>query len=414
MAQERSLQQGEKATSAKVLPGEYLGRVLLGDSVSGRRRCPPGQLSTSAGSYDTCFSRRATISRRSAQVSTRTLGAPGGTAPQVLSVEEYQQLKRSYDELKASHEENSKALRDLTSFVQDVLPTANLPSSVRRLVSRGDKPHSPSVHSYIPPRTPQGPHRHISTLEGKHMKRRRQTFHDEAPIRVTSQNPLKSQIKRIVEEVLEREKTISARDNSYKRTPFAANLLRRPPPRKFKLPQFPVYSGTGDPIQHVQQFESLVLLHGWDDVTACHVFTLTLVDYAYNWFYKLPEGSVSSYDQLRREFLVAFSINASQAKNPIYLLCVRQEPREPLRRYIDRFRNAILEVHDAPADMVSVALMQGTTYTPLKESLAFDKPTSLTDLLLRADKFAVQEEILNSLDTSSKGSQGTWRRASHF
>ena len=129
---------------------------------------------------------------------------------------------------------------------------------------------------------------------------------------------------------------------------------RRPPPRKFKLPQLPVYSGTGDPIQHVQQFESLVLLHGWDDVTACHVFTLTLVDYAYNQFYKLPEGSVSLYDQLRREFLMAFSINASQAKNPIYLLCVCQEPCEPLRRYIDRFRNAILEVHDAPAGIGEV------------------------------------------------------------
>ena len=69
---------------------------------------------------------------------------------------------------------------------------------------------------------------------------------------------------------------------------------------------------------------------------------------------------------------MALAIIASRAKDPTYLLSIRQGPSESLRRYVDHLKNAILELHDTPIDMVVTTLMQGTTFTPLRESLAFD------------------------------------------
>ena len=80
------------------------------------------------------------------------------------------------------------------------------------------------------------------------------------------------------------------------------------------------------------------------------------------------------------------------------MLIVRQRPNKSLRQYVDRSRSATLEVLDLQVSIVVVALLQRTTFVPMKESLAFNQPTYLEDHLARANRHVMQMEILNTFD----------------
>ena len=107
-------------------------------------------------------------------------------------------------------------------------------------------------------------------------------------------------MKRVVEEVLEQKKLIhSAEEQQCRKCPFMANILEKPLSRKFKMTQITSYSGKDDPYDHIQNYESLMALHGWDDDIMCRAFSLTLLGHARTWFKSLLEASISSFGQFR-------------------------------------------------------------------------------------------------------------------
>jgi len=107
-------------------------------------------------------------------------------------------------------------------------------------------------------------------------------------------------MKRVVEKVFEQKKLIpTSEEQQRKKCPFTVDILEKLLPRKFKMPQITSYSGKDDPYDHIQNYESLMTLHGWDDDIMCRAFSLTLSGYARTWFNSLPEASISSFGQLR-------------------------------------------------------------------------------------------------------------------
>ena len=101
----------------------------------------------------------------------------------------------------------------------------------------------------------------------------------------------------MVEEILEQRKLLPAPEESQRRRfPFTASIMEKPLPKKFKMPQIVPYSGKDDPNDHIQNYESLMLLHGWDDIIMCRAFFLTLTGHARTWFNGLPESSISSFE----------------------------------------------------------------------------------------------------------------------
>ena len=83
------------------------------------------------------------------------------------------------------------------------------------------------------------------------------------------------------------------------------------------------YAGKSDPHDHVQNNEYLMLLNGWEDEIMCQAFSLTLTRHALKWFNGLKEGSISTFDQLRSEFLTAFIVNSTRKKEATYLLTLK-------------------------------------------------------------------------------------------
>ena len=73
---------------------------------------------------------------------------------------------------------------------------------------------------------------------------------------------------------------------------------------------------------------------------------------------------------------------------------MRQSEKETLRQYVDRFRNATLEVHDLQPGVAVAAMLQGTRSMQLQESLSLDQPKTLADLFVRANKYVLQAEVM--------------------
>ena len=211
-------------------------------------------------------------------------------------------------------------------------------------------------------------------------------------------------MKKMIERVLQQNKLLPvSEEQSRGKLPFVAEVMEKPLPKKFKMPQINPYSGKDDPYEHVQNYESLMMLHGWDDEIMCRAFPLTLTGHARAWFNGLPEASISSFGQLKTEFIKAFIINSQRKKDATYLLSIRQGSKESLRHYVDRFRNATLEICNLPIEMAVSAMFQGTRLTPLQESLSLNPPKSLADLFVRANKYILHIEMMKTIGGNDEG-----------
>jgi len=123
--------------------------------------------------------------------------------------------------------------------------------------------------------------------------------------------------------------------------PLSKKLQRQPVQLGFELSQLSVYSRIEDLEKHLQHFVAVVVLHGWNEVTRCSTFPLSLAGQAQQWFIKLPARHIRSFEQLKKEFLNAFSIYLPKKKSVIYLMSLQQKPNESLKQYIERFRVAM-------------------------------------------------------------------------
>ena len=145
------------------------------------------------------------------------------------------------------------------------------------------------------------------------------------PTRLDNQTvpSIRDDMKRVVEEVLERKKLIpTSKEQQCKKCPFTVDILEKLLPRKFKMPQITSYSRKDDPYDYIQNYESLRTLHGWDDDIMCRAFSLTLSGHARTWFNSLLEAFISSFRQFRTEFIKAFVINSQRKKDATYLLSI--------------------------------------------------------------------------------------------
>ena len=58
--------------------------------------------------------------------------------------------------------------------------------------------------------------------------------------------------------------------------PFSQMIMQEPIPLNFKLPQFESYDGTSDPVDHLEAFQTMMLLHGMPDAILYRAFPSTL------------------------------------------------------------------------------------------------------------------------------------------
>ena len=98
-------------------------------------------------------------------------------------------------------------------------------------------------------------------------------------------------------------------------SPFVASIRDKPLPAKFKMPTIDSFDGTIDPVNHLETYRTLVILHAFPDEIMCWAFPVTLKGSARLCFSQLPADSVSTFQHLSDSFLSHF-IRAQRQRRP--------------------------------------------------------------------------------------------------
>ncbi|XP_073153497.1 uncharacterized protein [Henckelia pumila] len=157
-----------------------------------------------------------------------------------------------------------------------------------------------------------------------------------------------------------------------RRSPFTTAILAEVLTAGVKIASLPEYDGSGDPQDHLDRFYAKADLYDFSDAVYCKIFRTTLTNRALAWFNKLPAGSIASLEQLTQRFLHQFSINRKYPKTASYLFSVVQKEGESLR---ENYATKPLS-------------------SKFKESIAGKPPSTLEELLERAEKYIRIEETI--------------------
>ncbi|KAK3037796.1 hypothetical protein RJ639_030715 [Escallonia herrerae] len=163
------------------------------------------------------------------------------------------------------------------------------------------------------------------------------------------------------------------------------------------MPQCDLYDGTGDPGEHVYQFQTNMLLLQVSDAVMCRAFPTTLRKAAHAWFKSLQPRSIYSFGQLSDLFQKHFVSSRSRRKNSASLLNIVQEKNESLACFLGRFNAATLEIDNLDESVKYTAFLRGLRPTS-KFAFSVNKspPGNMKALLEKANKYIQAEEYLET------------------
>ncbi|KAK2998712.1 hypothetical protein RJ639_022649 [Escallonia herrerae] len=174
--------------------------------------------------------------------------------------------------------------------------------------------------------------------------------------------------------------------------PLSEAIQKAKLPPNFCMPQCDLYDGTGDPGEHVYQFETNV-----SDAVMCRAFPTTLRKAAHAWFKSLQPRSIYSFGQLSDLFQKHFVSSRSRRKNSASLLNIVQEKNESLACFLGRFNAATLEIDSLEESVKYTAFLHGLQSTS-KFTFSVNKSPlgNMKALLEKANKYIQAEEYLET------------------
>ncbi|XP_077248898.1 uncharacterized protein LOC143888386 [Tasmannia lanceolata] len=194
------------------------------------------------------------------------------------------------------------------------------------------------------------------------------------------------------------------------KTPFTEEVLHVVAPPGFKMPQLPQYDGTTDPVGHLETFKTVMLIHGVSDDFMCRAYPATLVGAAREWYSSLRPSSVRSFEEFGDQLVKHFLSSRRTRKTAASLMTVKQHTGESLKDFIARFNREALQIPNLDPSAAMNALLSGVKSADFRMSIAKKAPTSLADLLTRAEKYITVEEMLSALNLIPKADNNIKRK----
>ena len=176
-------------------------------------------------------------------------------------------------------------------------------------------------------------------------------------------------------------------------TPLGQHILDYDPPRSFSIPPFAMYDSSSDLYDHMLHYNQTMILSAGDDRLLCKVFPANLKDPALAWFYKLPRGSINTFDELWVAFLSQYLCSVRQKGNISSLQSILKREDESIWDFTRRFRQAVQQIDVYSMDVVLQNFRRsfGSTIS-FFQSLSLDPPATIEELYRRADKFYTLED----------------------
>jgi hypothetical protein len=108
-------------------------------------------------------------------------------------------------------------------------------------------------------------------------------------------------------------------------------------PCKFQPHLLEKYNGSVNLIEFLQIYSTSILSAGGNRAITTNYFPVALTIMTWSWLMNLPEGSLTSWMELCRQFMTNFESAYTRPGKEVNLHVVQQHPRESLRSLIQRF-----------------------------------------------------------------------------
>ncbi|XP_061358542.1 uncharacterized protein LOC133302744 [Gastrolobium bilobum] len=194
----------------------------------------------------------------------------------------------------------------------------------------------------------------------------------------------------------------------YNDSPFADEIVEAPYPENLNLSELIKYGGTQDPQVHLDAFDTTMYIKGIEEPLITRLFATTLTGAAQAWFSSLPAGSIKSFEEFGGRFLLNFATSKKQPKSEFALGKIKQQPRETLQKYLDRFKLVALQVPGLPENVhlhLVIAGLHGTSR--LAKSIYKDPPRTLVEFNTRSKKYLELEQMeWENMDQRQQPGQG--------
>ncbi|CAA7048583.1 unnamed protein product [Microthlaspi erraticum] len=182
------------------------------------------------------------------------------------------------------------------------------------------------------------------------------------------------------------------------------------------------YTGEEDPKKWLTAFNLAMRREkykSYDEREAnyCQVFVEHMAKDALTWFSNLPAESIDNFDDLTNAFLKHYSMHMTRITRNMFT--TTQTQGEPLRSFMERFKQAARDTGDMPDSVPLEALRNGLWYdSKFKEDLSLKPPATLEDAFHRSRNYIFLEEDQrfyaekhgDRRATSSKPRENPWRR----
>ncbi|GMN22284.1 hypothetical protein TIFTF001_043490 [Ficus carica] len=183
--------------------------------------------------------------------------------------------------------------------------------------------------------------------------------------------------------------------------PFTPFIMASPYPTRFKMPSMNPYDGSTDADEHIENYQVHMLIQNANEAALCKSFCLTLTRAARQWYQRLAPGSIDCFKQLADAFAAAFLSSKTRKLGASHLFGIKQGETEALKKYLERFDRAVVQVESCTDETLMQAFREGIKDPRLVWTLAYDRPPTFAQLRGIAWRHAEADEYVRGRGLAS-------------